>query len=586
MKTTIDTTNVFYNFESFCVDLTRRLLLRDGQTVPLPPKVFDTLIVLIKHRGAVIGKSELISAVWGDNIVEENNLSQNISFLRKALGESPDSHQFILTTPGTGYRFVARVMELSEGEASVYLETAARNNEPPVRTIAVLPFKTFGAIGAEEYLGLGLAEVLTTRLGKIANLKVRSISAARRHGGPGETGLAMGRRLRVESIVEGSIQRSGDRIRVTVHLLRVSDGTELWSEHFDERLSDIFAVEDRVSEQVVRALTLKLSGEEERQLTRHYTESSEAYQAYLKGRYFWSKRNEEGLQKGIVYFLQAIDSDPNYALAYSGLSDSYSMLGMMSYLPPMDLFPKAKTFALRAVELDAHLAEAHTSQALVLMDYDWNWAEARIAFERALSLNPNYATARQWYSELLLITEGPEAALTEARLALQLDPLSLTINRTLGQMLLFARRYDEAIHQLNQTLELDANFPIVHWALALAYAQKVKEVPIPDLSEMLRAASDPWSLASLGYVYGVSGRAGEARAVIDQLMEMSRKRYVSPGHFALAYAALGGEDDVMRLLESAYEERFTGLIFLNVDPSWEQYRSSRRFARLLSQLGF
>jgi DNA-binding winged helix-turn-helix (wHTH) protein len=562
----------FYHFEGFCVDTLKRLLLRDGNPIPLTPKAFDTLLVLVENRGRILAKEELMRAIWQENVVEENNLSQSISSIRKALGESPEAHQFILTVPGKGYSFVSNVSELSYEEQSPHQTMGKVIGKQ--KTIAILPFRTLGTDGA-EYLGPGISEALITRLGKTNQIAVRSTNAR-----------AIGRKLRVETVLDGSIQKHGDRIRVTVQLLRVSDGTTLWAEKFDEKSTDIFAVEDRVSAQVASALTVRLTGEEKDRLTKHYTESSAAYEAYLKGRYFWNKRNEEGLKKGIAYFSQAIEIDPRYGLAYTGLADSYSMLGILGYVPAKHSFPKAREAAIKALHIDSALAEAHASMALVKLDYEWDWPGARTEFEAAVTLNPNYATARQWYAECLLVSDGPEAALREARLAHELDPLSLTINRTLGEILYFARKYEEAIEQLKKTLEMDPNFPMVKFYLRLAYAQKSptdQSLPI-SLEALPVDGDDAWNLASLGYAYAAYGQRPQAENMIRQLEKINRRRFVPAGLFGFVYAGLRDEDRVLECLEKSHEERFTLWVFSKVDPCWDPFRSSPRFARLIEGL--
>jgi DNA-binding winged helix-turn-helix (wHTH) protein/Tfp pilus assembly protein PilF len=442
-----------YEFGPFRLDARERLLLHDEEIVPLSPKAFDMLLALVENSGHLLEKNELMQTLWPDTFVEEGSLAQNISLLRKALDES-ESQKFIETVPRRGYRFVASVRKT-------------------IKSIAVLPFKSLGIDGGDEYLGIGIAETLTTRLSSLKLLTVRPNSAVLKYASPEKDTVVAGRELEVDTVLEGSIRRLGERIRVTARLVSVPDGLVLWADKFDENFTDIFKVEDSISGKVAEALALKLSGDEHKRLTKRYTDKAEAYQLYLKGRYFWNKRTEDGFNRGIAQFKQAVEKDSNYALAYAGLADSYIGLTFYNFAAPNETMPKAKEAAMNALAIDSALAEAHTSLAHVLMNYDWNWSEAEKEFKLSIELNPDYATAHQWYAIHYLTAMGrPEEALQEMKRALDLEPTSLVMNTFMGATLYFAARYDEAIEQCRRTIEMDPNFAIAHWHLGLAYEQK------------------------------------------------------------------------------------------------------------------
>lgn len=455
-----ETAQPCYEFGPFRLDATERLLLRDGEPILLPPKAFDTLLVLVANCGRILKKDDLMKAVWPETLVEENNLSQYVSALRKALGDDPNGHRYIETVPRLGFRFVARVIEAGEARAGGFARApeSARGEGAPVRSIAVLPFKYLGGAGGDEYLGLGIADAIITRLSNLRQIVVRPTSSVRKYAGTAQDPLVAGRELRVEAVLEGNIQRAGNRIRATVQLISVRHEAPLWAEKFDVEFRDIFTVEDATSEQVARALILKLTREERELLAKRYTADSEAYQLYLKGRYNWNKRSQGGLRTASSYFQQAIDKDPSYALAYAGLADCHNLHSYYGELPPRESFPKAKAASIKALEIDDGLAEAHTSLAFVRAWYDWDWPAAESEFQRALELNPNYATAHHWYALFLTAMERAGEALEEIQLAHEIDPLSLPINRDVGLVYHRARQCDRAIEQYLETIELDPRF--------------------------------------------------------------------------------------------------------------------------------
>src|SRR5581483_2748265 len=437
------------------------------------------------------------------------------------------------------------------------------------RHIAVLPFRPLSRAGRDEYLELGMADALITKLSDISQVVVRPTSSVRRYTDLDQDPITAGTELGVESVLEGSIQKLGDRIRVTARLVNVEDGRALWAGKFDEEFTDIFAVEDSISEKVAAALALKLTGEERARLMKRYTENTEAYHLYLKGRFYWNKRAFEGMEKSIECFQQAIALDPRYALAYAGLADSYAKLGDVGVtaIPPKEAFARARVAAGRATEIDSTLAEAHTSLAHLNM-HTYAWAEAEKEFRLALELSPNYATAHHWYAYFLIFNGRPDEALVEITRALELDPLSLPIQADIGELLYFARRYDQAVGQLRKALDLDPHFLQARMVLARAWVQK--EMYEEALAELHRAraisADNTEALASLGHASAVSGRRDEALRVLDELNELSAQTYVSPYDLAVIHTSLGERDRAFTCLDRACEEQAAGMIYLTVDP--------------------
>ena len=567
-----------YEFGPFRLDAKERLLLHDGEFVPLSPKAFDMLLALVENSGHLLEKNELMHRLWPDTFIEEGSLAQNISLLRKALGES-ESQKFIETVPRRGYRFVASVRELKKPE-----QIADRT----IKSIAVLPFKSLGVDGDDEYLGIGIAETLTTRLSSLKLLTVRPTSAVLKYASTEKETVVAGQELEVDTVLEGSIRRLGERVRVTARLVSVSDGSVLWADKFDDSFTDIFKVEDSISGKVAEALALKLSGEEQKRLTKRYTDNAEAYQLYLKGRYFWNKRTEDGFNRGIAQFKQAVGKDSNYALAYSGLADSYIGLTFYNFAAPNETMPKAKEAAMNALAIDNALAEAHTSLAHVLMNYDWNWSEAEKEFKLGIELNPDYATAHQWYAiHYLTATGRPEEALQEMKRALELEPTSLVMNTFMGATFYFAGRFDEAIEQCRRTIEMDPNFAAAHWHLGLAYEQK--GLFDDAIAEFQRASTlsggSPLMKASLGHAYAKANRKDEATMILDELKELSKQRYVSSYEKAAIYVALGDNEQAFQLLERAYKEHCFHLVYLKVWPQFGVVSAQQKFQDLVQRIG-
>lgn len=456
-----------------------------------------------------------------------------------------------------------------------------------IGSLAVLPFENVSRDPENEYLSDGIPGSLINNLATVPRLRVIAQSTVFRYKGRQVDPQAVGRELNVRAVLTGRMMQSGGSLRIGTELVDVATGTQLWSSQFDRKPGEIFAIQDEISHEISEKLRLQLTRAEKKQLIKRHTEDAEAYRLYLQGRHHWNRWTEEGFYKAIGYFQQAVDKDPAYALAYAGLADSYVLLGWNSYLPPKDAFPKGRTAAMKAQELDPSLGEAHAPMAAVLWLYDWQWVEAHAGFKRSLALNPCYPTANHWHAEFAMTMGRQEDAIAKMRGSHELDPLSLIISVAIGWALYMARRYDEAIEQLLRTVELDPNYPVTHWILGLLYritgrydlaiAAGEKGVNLSGGSPLIRAA--------LAHTYGISGKTNEARIVLDELIALAKQKYVAPHFFAGIYIGLGENERAMEYLEKSFEEHSHWLIYLHIDPSMDALRSGSRFQDLLRRIG-
>ena len=456
-----------------------------------------------------------------------------------------------------------------------------------IDSLAVLPFVNVSGDPNTEYLADGIAESLINSLSRVPHLKVISLSSVLRYKGREIEAQSVGRDLGVRAVLVGRLVQRGDGLSIGVELVDSRDKSHIWGEQYSRKFADVLRIQQELSGEISEKLRLRLSGEEKQRLAKRFTESSEAYQDYLHGRYYWNQRKLEGFKKAIEYFERAIQKDPNYALAYSGLADSFSIRGLREWdLAPRDAFPKAKAAATKALEIDNMLAEAQTSLAFVTWYYDWDWRVAEREFKRALELNANYPVAHQWYGSYLSSMARHDEGIAEKKRAVELDPLSLVMNRSAGWTLYFARRYDEAVEQYRKTLELDPNFAHAHLWLGEAYKQKgMHQQAILELEKALAlSGEDHAKLAALGHAYALSGKRAEATRILEKLEEMSKRSYVPPYDFAVIFAGLGEKDKALEWLQKAYEDRSAYLVYLNVEPIWDGLRSDPRFTDLLRRM--
>ena len=457
---------------------------------------------------------------------------------------------------------------------------------PRPKSIAVLPFVNLSADPENEYFTDGITEDIINALTKVEELRVASRTSAFAFKRREQDIRKTGEQLNVDTVLEGSVRKAGNRLRITAQLVTVSDGYHLWSERFDREVQDVFAIQDEIARAIVEALKIKLVGPKDITLAKRQTDNLEAYNLYLKGRYFWYQRGE-GLTKALDCFMQATERDPGYAQAYVGRADCYNLLGFYNALAPAEAFPGAKSAAKRALELDAMLAEAHTSLAYARMLYDWEWDAAEKGFKRALELNPGYANTHHWYSEFLMAMGRSDEAIGEAKRAQELDPLGLIISTLLGMALYYARQYDQAIDEFRKVMDMDATVIATNLWLGLAYLQKQSygdAVRVLERGCALPGAR-PYMVGFLGLAYGLSGRRDEAVTLLRDLEELSKAAYVSSFAMALVSLGLGHKDEALGLLERAFEERASSLFWLRVDPALDDLRSEPRFEAILGKMG-
>jgi serine/threonine protein kinase/Tfp pilus assembly protein PilF len=453
-------------------------------------------------------------------------------------------------------------------------------------SIAVLPFVDDSPEKSHAYLCEGIPNTLINALNTIQNLRVPARTSAFSFVGKGQDIQGIGQKLNVENVLEGSIQVVGNSLRVTASLIKVKDGYQLWNATYDRKLEDVFAIQDEIAQAIVRALKMRLLGEQEKRLVKRGTDNMDAYTLYLEGLFYWNKRSGRDLNRAIEFFGQAIEKDPNYALAYVGLADSYSLLTVYAGARPQDVYPRAKTAANKALELDEALAEAHNSLAYIHERYDWDFRAAEAEFKRALELNPNYATGRFWHGELLTYLGRFEEGIQEFRRALELDPLSVIINSNLGWALTMAQQYDQALVQLHKTLELDPNFAITHVMLGFVNLDKTNyQEAIEEMKKARELSGDAlYAIQGLGEVYAAAGKIEEAKAVLEELKTRSQKQYVSPFAMATIYASIGDLDRAFELVDKAYEERDDPLISIKIHPGWIRFHSDRRYQAVLKKM--
>jgi DNA-binding winged helix-turn-helix (wHTH) protein/TolB-like protein/Tfp pilus assembly protein PilF len=608
-----------YGFGPYVLDRPRRLLMRDGSAVALTPKAFDLLTVLVENEGRLVSKETLMRSLWPDTVVEESNLTFQVSSLRKALG----GDRYVVTVPGRGYQFTGAVERIAEtpitetmveqeerttitvsderrtipwlaiGVAAalavaVVLVTVLLIRRPPpaepgVRSIAVLPFRPIVASQRDESLELGMADTLITRLSHIPMLIVRPTSAVRRYSALDQDPLAAGRELRVDAVLDGSIQRASDRVRVTVRLLRTADGTPLWATQFDQSVGDLFAVQDRVADGVARSIAPSLTGRQQQLLTKKATTDLGAYELYTQGLVY----KELAPAKAQEYFQRAVTRDENFAAAWAAIAETWLFRGRFTNYPPHDFFANARTAAEKAIAIDPDLADAHAALAAVYGDYDWRWDDAEREYLQAIRLNPNNATAHSLYAFLLMVRHRCDDALRHVRRAAELDPLSFGIGVTHGFVLRECGRSDEAIQQLSAWRKRHPDITPFGLHLGMAYTSAGKPAEgAKVLRETLPIARNNSQLQAL-YAYALvkAGQRDEALRVIDDLEKLGKSQSVASVNLAAAYAALGNRDRAFYWLERAYRDHLYLLRVIAIDPAYEPLRGDPRYADLMRRMG-
>ena len=621
-----------YEFEEFRLDAKSHRLFRQesGELVPLTPKAVELLLFFVENKGRVLSKDELLDKVWENSFVEEANLSQTIFVLRKTLGENTKEPRFILTAPNRGYQFIAPVREinaddeildesfLSESTPSKVQRSETQNPKSKIRwlaaaplvlllafgvywfypkskpvtigeikTIAVLPFEDLSAEQTEKYLGVSLADALTNKFGGLKQLTVRPTRSVLKYSESREDLGKIGRELQVDAVLDGRIQRVGERIRVSVQLIRTSDNATIWTGNFDDQFTNFFAVQDSISQKVVQSLALRIDEKEREKLNRHGTENAQAYQEYLLGRFFWNKRTADNLQKAIEHFDKAIEKDSNFALAYTGLADSYQLLAEYGAAAPHEVFPKAKTAVKKALEIDDQSAEAHTALAYTQVFYDWDWASAEQSFKRALELNPNYATAHQWYAECLSVTGRFDEARTHFERALEIEPVSPIILSDLAALYDQLGNSDLEIEQARKVIEIDPNFAYGYFYLGLGYERKKM---YPEASEALAKTmtlfgEPPECAEEVKAAFKKNGMQGWWQKRLEQIETRPHLKNFQAYHKATVKLRLGDNEGALEALNQAFQRRDRYIINAKYDPHLAPLQQDPRFQDLLLRMG-
>jgi TolB-like protein/DNA-binding winged helix-turn-helix (wHTH) protein/Tfp pilus assembly protein PilF len=657
--------------EDFELDLRPRRLRRGSHVLKLERIPLEILILLLEHRGEIVGRDEIVARVWGNDVFldTDNSVRGAIRKVRQALKDDPETPRFIQTVTGRGYRFIAPIISPQEEqttdpprpEASVVstatqsfvrepdswlqggspglvdreqqrsaeqvpgAETARGQVRRHARTwvfvglaslavvsllslrefwiwrasrvpavsqrktvLAVLPFDNLSRDPDQDFFSEGLTEEMIAQLGKLNRdrLKVVARSSVAKYKGSTLAAREIGKELNADYLVQGSIRRSSDRIRITVQLIKARDQIDVWTESYDRELKDVLAVQDSVVRSIASEIHIALTEEQEERLAAPRQISPEAYEAYLKGRYYWNKRTGESMQKAEQYFEQAIDRDPTYAAAYSGLADCNSGLTWHGYKSPAEALPKAYAAARKALEINPESAEAHASLGLA-MTHSWDWTGAEAEFRRALQLDPQYANAHHWYGDYLSIRSRHGEALAEAKHALDLDPLNLMISTWVGLRYYMARDYSRAIDQNRNSVELDPNFAAAHLQLGEDYlGAGLRSEAVNELKKAANlSGNSPLYTAQVAVALAVEGRSGDALRIAHELETISRKRYVSPYGLAQIYAASNKNEEAFKWLEAAYEDHAVWMGYLAVDPIFDRYRSDERFKVLLRRIG-
>jgi TolB-like protein/Tfp pilus assembly protein PilF len=559
-----------YRFGPFRVDQVEKLLRRGSEVIPLPPKAIETLLALAASGGKVVEKQELMKAVWPDTFVEEGGLARNISLLRRVIGEAS-----IETVPRRGYRFVLSVSDELEGANAT-------------RSLAVLPFANLSGDPAQEFFADGMTDELIGYFLRIDALHVPSRTSAMTYKGVHKALREIARELNVQWVVEGSVLHAGGRVRISVRLIDGATEAHLWSETYERDIRDIIALQSELASNIAGQIRVKMTAPEKARLAQSRSIDPAAYGAYLRGRHFWNKRTVESLKKAREYFEKAIDLDPSYAPAHSGLADTYALMGSNGYdvMPPREAMPRAKAAARNALEIDPTLADAHAAMGYVKLVYDRDLAGAAKDLDRAIALKPNYAIAHQWTGELLMAKSQPEEATRAFHRALDLDPLSIPCNLGLGWSLYFGGQNDQAIEQFQKTLEIQPDVPMALYGLGLSFQENNEHQR--GLGEFQRAyvstGGDIAAVMLMGVTHALRGQRQAAEQELAKLRGFSRERYVPAVYSAFIYVALNDLDHAFEFLYKACEERSSYLVFLTVQPSFGALRADPRYEHILQKI--
>lgn len=627
-------------FGVFELDLRAGELRKDGRRVRLQEQPFQVLAMLLEHPGEVVTREEVQKKLWpADTFVDfDHGLNKAINKVREALGDSAHSPRFVETVARRGYRFLADVKDadaaalhvpelaaepglaaeprdrhdlpdklamperrlpsstrttsllmllLLIASLAIWKLPTLRRPAPVIRSLAVLPLESLSSDASQDYFADGMTDELISDLGQISALRVISRTSVMGYKHTRKPLPQIARELDVDAVVEGTVLRSGDQVRITAQLIEASADKHLWSQSYDGELRDTLALQNKVAKAIADQIRISLNPQERAALRNARVVSPEAYESYLKGRYFWNKRTADGLKAALAHFNQAIEKDPKYAHAYSGLADTYALLGDWQYavMTPKEALPRAKAAAIKALELDGALGEAHNSLAFCLDVFDWDAEAAEKEFRRAIELNPGYATAHHWYAWHLGVLGRHDEAVAEMRKAESLDPLSLIIKADLAELLVIAGSYDESIRQSQKTIEMDPNFPLAHNQLGLAYLKKnMHEEAVAELQKAVQlSGASPTCVANLAGAYVAAGKKSEAVKLLGDLKNRSSPDHPDASEIAAIHASLGDAAQAMNWLEKAYEARFNPSVLLR--PGFDPLRSDPRFQALVHRIG-
>jgi TolB-like protein/DNA-binding winged helix-turn-helix (wHTH) protein/Flp pilus assembly protein TadD len=600
-----------YDFGRFQLDEESRLLLHEGKPVVLTAKVFDTLAVLVRNHGHVLEKQQLLADLWPNTLVEEANLTQNISTLRKALGDRGKEHRFIATIPGRGYSFVAPVIELpfpQPGEKvrrgfsrrvglrwltlllpatalSMWLGFWISGPSDRIRSLAVLPFEDPSDDPQQEFFAAGMTEQLITDLSKIKALRVTSLASTMRYRGQRKTPAEIARELGVEAIVEGSVRRSGSEVRITARLTRAGGNHYVWADSYSRELREVLNLQREVAQAIARQIHITITSGEQAELAARRSVDPVVNDLVLRGKYYAERFTEESLTKAVAYFDEAIAKDPAYAPAHAGLAYAYWSAAAMD-MPPREVMPKAKREAEAALQLDETLADAHVSLAYTLLYYEWDWPEAEKHLRRAVELNPSAADAHLVYAGYFQALGRIQDAMTEIRLAETLDPLSLSVQQMLLFCMVGARQYDEAISQFQKTLIREPKFAAGYLLAALAYVEKGQpEQAVRAVEKAEQIENNTTTKTIAAHVHAANGDRRKAKQLLRDLSTLSSGRYVCAYELAHAYVKLGDKKTAYELLEKGKRERADCMVWLLVEPWMDPLRGDPQYRKLIGYMG-
>lgn len=573
-----------YEFDNYVLLPSERLLLRNGEQIPLKSKVFETLLTLIRHHGQLLTKEKLMDKIWGDSFVEEGNLTQNVFILRKIFGEKPHHHRFIVTVPGRGYRFVAKVHEITELE-----KTNAQNGHSKkngyINSLAVLPLKFLlpGESAEKDYLGLAIADSLITQLNINQVISIRPTASVIKYAETTKDVVAIGSELDVDTILSGTLQKSGDKVRANFQLHEVKTGDTLWASKIEVQSSDFFELQDQISKQTVKELIANLNKGSPAQ---NEPQKFEAFQTYIKYRFFWETRTEKGLLTSLNGAKEIVAAEPDFALGYIGIADSYLLLGHHLFLAPGKVLPEISEAVEKALELDPNLAEAYATKA----DYCFikrDWADAEKLHQISEQIKPNYASERHWYSWFLTAMGRFDESIEQIEYAQTLDPNSLYLGVVRGVPFFYKREFEEAIKQFRRILDIDPNYTRARYYLALTlFHSGEREKGIKEFEKVVAAEPIQQTIALLGFCCAAAGDERKAREMLRHLDRIENKRYVSPYVRAFIHAGLGEKDNALSQLEKAFDENSIWLVWLNVDMQFQSLRGEPRFKKLIQKLNF